>query len=144
MTSSKRIQNDRKAQVSLEFLMITAAFLGVLGLWWSVGATVWSEGIWALDVQEGARFLGELEFRSSELEVLGNGSWFIVQVHPTHAWALSTTDQKIVLEITDGARSKRLERVTSMSFQSSVLDLSEILRVRVSREDDSLVVNADH
>jgi hypothetical protein len=130
-------------QVSLEFLLVTAAFLAVLGLWWGVGGSVWSEGTWALDTLEAQRFIDELSFHADALELLGDGSAFELIARPAHAWRVSGEGTAVVLVVSEGTRSKRFERASGLVVAPFAFELDRGAVIRVMRVGDALAVDAD-
>ncbi|MBS3061170.1 MAG: hypothetical protein J4215_01145 [Candidatus Diapherotrites archaeon] len=133
-----------KAQVSLEFLLVFAAFLGVLGLFAPLISQLYSKSVFGLDVLEGRRFSDDFLFRASELALMGDESAFLVAARPKNPWFLSVRENLFVLSIksSSGFEHEFIRTLPircepfSASFDSPVF-------FRLLREKNSIVIDAD-
>lgn len=106
-------------QVSLEFLILLAVLLSVLGLMIPVFQVVYERSIFALDVVFAQRFCDSFQQKASELALFGSNARFVVRASPLENWALSVEGNELWLEVeTDSGLSKEFLRDLPLSAES--------------------------
>lgn len=130
-----------RAQVSFEFLLVTTAFLAVLGLFVGVFQTVSVAGALGLESTRAVAFADSFVHRTELLAVLGNDSQTVLPVVPKTPWMIRIAENQLTIEFEFVGKTKTVERSLSLSavFFEEFLDEPAVLEL--STQNGFLVVN---
>ena len=141
---SLRAGETGRGQLSVEFLLVAAAFLGILSLFVSVFQSVYENATFALDVLEAQRFCDEFVSKSNELSLLGNGSVSVIEAKPLQEWGIRVSDLTLLVTVfSDSGKSKLFSRELGFSGREFSITISSAESFRLMRENNLLVVESD-
>lgn len=129
------------AQISLELLLITAAFLAVLGLFLPVFQTVFSGGLLGLEALKAQSFADAFQQKTALLNVLGNDSELVLEASPSRPWTLRLNENRLELVFLDSENEKRLVRELAFSAIPTELVFSEPTHIVLQKNDGRLIVH---
>ena len=95
------MQPDKKlsAQVSLEYLIVLAAFFSVLLLFAPLISSIYFNSVFSLDLKQAKSFSLEFKNALKELSVLENGSVKSISFNPLNEWSIKAEGKLLQVEI---------------------------------------------
>lgn len=114
----------RKAQTSLEFLIVLVAFFSVLMLFVPMIAKIHHSGILALEKKKATAFSQELLQTLDEFSLLANGSKKQLKVNASLKWEIEFTSGELLLEIFSKELNKSISLNETLPVQTSSLQFS--------------------
>ena len=134
--------SNKTGQLSIEFLLLAAAFLALLGLFVPVSKLLFDQSVFALDVLEASRFADWVEQKSGSLSALNSDGFFSVSVRPLGHWQVELSqDQLLVTVFSNSGLSKSLHRTLSLESIPVFLDISDSDLVWIQLRDNRLVIH---
>ncbi len=131
------------AQISLELLLLTAAFLSVLALFLPVFQTIFVGSQLGLESLKAQSFADSFQQKTALLNVLGNDSEFAITISPSRPWALRLNENQFELVFFESEeKEKRFERELAFSARPTELFFSEPTQVVLQKSNGQLVVHA--
>ena len=131
-----------RGQLSIEFLLIGAAFLGVLGIMLLSLSTVFTQGQFALSVAGGQRIINDIESKSGLLFALGENSKVSLELPAiSNARLLFENDSAILTLVSGSGTEKSFLRELAFSADSFQTDLSAPQKLVLQKIRGRLVVN---
>lgn len=124
-------------QVSLELLLITAAFLSVLALMVPLFQTIFSGGLFGIEALKTKAFADSFQQKTRLLNVLGANSQLILRIEPSIQWRILIQENQLLVEI-DG---KVFERELSLVALPTEITISESTQLFLQKENGFLVVH---
>lgn len=140
LTRSTR-SSDWRAQVSLEFLLLAAAFLGLLGLFVSVFQSVEMRASVALESLRVQSFADRVQQKAGLIAVLGNGSSVHLAAVSRVPWRFSFSDASVELEAVFPDNPRLLDRALPLPVQEHSCVVSGGFELRLQNENGRLVVD---
>lgn len=130
------------AQISLELLLLTAAFLSVLALFLPVFQTVFSGGQLGLESLKAQSFADSFQQKTALLNVLGNGSEFALAVSPSRSWTIRLNENRFELVFFESEeKEKRFERELAFFAIPTELFFSESVKIVLQKKNGQLIVH---
>lgn len=133
---------NSKAQISLELLLLTAAFLGVLALLVPVFQTIFSGGLLGLEALKAQSFADSFQQKVSLLNVLGNESELVLDVFPSRPWTLRLNDNQLEIVFSESPeKEKRFVRELAFPANPAEFVLSKQASLVLNKNNGQLVVH---
>ncbi len=130
------------AQISLELLLLTAAFLSVLALFLPVFQTVFSGSLLGLEALKAQSFADSFQQKTALLNVLGNDSEFAIAISPSRPWTLRLNENQFELFFLEsGEKEKRFERELAFSALPTELVFFEPTQFVLQKSNGQLIVH---
>jgi len=92
-------KKSEKGQISLEFLILMAAFLSAMLLFVPIANNAYNLGIFGIESAKAKNFAKELKQKIEEMEFLGNNSRIEITANPATKWIVSIENKKIEIKI---------------------------------------------
>ena len=131
--------NFSTAQISIEYMLVIAAFLGAAALLMPAAQRMNEASSFALEAQNAKAFLGLLGLKAGEMQEYADGSCFEVKAMPNFEWLLGKRDGKILLEIRKGENKKAFERLMDIEIENEI-KITSGSRIFLSKEEGKLSV----
>lgn len=93
---------NRAGQLSLEYLLITAAFLSAFMLFIQLFSFIYSSSINAVDEKNAELFVSDFSYAVKELSVFGEGSSRTVMASPSGKWLVEISGKSLKLRLSSG------------------------------------------
>ncbi len=102
---------NSRAQLSLEYMLLLAAFFSAIMVFMPVIAGLHANAVFASDVHNAQNFMGGLESASGKMLILGSGSQIALNAQVLTSWELSISGTKALLTIKSGniGKNKTIE-----------------------------------
>ncbi len=111
----KKFFQIKRAQISLEYLLITAAFFSFLLLFAPIALKTYSIALFGFDVLNAQNFANSFEEEVRELKALENGSEKIIEVKTLNEWIISSEKTLLIeLKSAELKKSKQIKRSLSI------------------------------
>ena len=107
----------KRGQLSLEFLLLVAAFFSFLLLMLPAIRDVLQLGSLGVDVKAAELFAHRAKDASQRLLAFGEGSTEEIGALASHEWGLSSQGGRLMVEIGEGAQSKKLLQVEAAGLE---------------------------
>jgi hypothetical protein len=135
------MQLNLRGQISLELLLLTAAFLAVLGLFLAVFQTVSEGGNLGLESLKAQSFADSFQQKTALLNVLGNGSESVLPASPGKPWRIRLHGNRFELFFSEtGEKQKCFERGLSFSAVPTELLVTVPSSVVLQKNNGRLIV----
>src|SRR3989338_5554173 len=95
-----------RAQLSLEYMLLLAAFFSALLVFMPVIAGLHANAVFASDVQNAQNFMNGLESASEKMLILGSGSQLALTARVLTLWQLNINGTKATLVLTSESAGK--------------------------------------
>lgn len=129
-------------QISLELLLLTAAFLSVLALFLPIFQTVFAGGQLGLESLKAQSFADSFQQKAALLNVLGNDSEFAVAVSPSRPWTVRLNENRFELVFFESEeKEKRFERELAFFALPTELVFSDPSKIVLQKKNGQLIVN---
>ncbi len=89
----------RRAQLSLEYLLLLSAFFSVLLLLMPLIQQSYALALFGLDVRQAVSFSKEFAETAAQLSVLADNSALSIEARPLHEWTVSAKGKKLVVSL---------------------------------------------
>ncbi len=96
---SMKSKKSEKGQISLEFLILIAAFLSAMLLFVPIANKAYNLGIFGIESAKAKNFTKELKQKIEEMNFLGNNSRIEIAANPATEWIVSIENKKIKIKI---------------------------------------------
>jgi len=135
-----------QAQLSLEYLLLLAAFFACLLFLVPAINNTLKIAEFGLDVRNGEQFVNELEAGIERMQILGEGSSVTISGRAINNWELKKELGKIVLIVgsSELGREKEIEREVNAEFFISDMKIKKEINLKLEKNGEKvLVVNGD-
>ena len=136
----------RRGQLSIEYLILSAAFLAFLLLLLGPLEQAFDAAVFSIDVIAAEKFSGDLSVALRELNLSGTGSSKSLSAKALANWQLTCNPDGVTLEVFSektGRSKKTVAPVHSGVVTCNGMSLAKNFTITVSKEDTGLVINAD-
>lgn len=126
MTYSKRLirynyegntLKQKKAQVSLEFLIVLVAFFSLLLIFTPIIARIHNIGVLALEKKKAQAFAEEFSQTLDEFSLLSDGSKKQLQIKTLIPWKIEITEKELLIELQANSEEKEASTVSKKFSQ---------------------------
>lgn len=131
-----------KAQVSIEYLLLLAAFFSFLLLIVPSMGGVYNAGIFGLDARNARSFLNSFESSVKRLSLFGDGSEEIVSAKILTLWRVYSDGEKIFVfvESSELAKSKELSAELSLPVKLNARDYTGEINILLRKQNGRISV----
>jgi len=139
---STKLSKCRSGQASLEYLLVTAAFLGVLLMLAPYFGDLLELAVFTSDVGKAQYFIDQIKHKASFLHWIGNGSKEIITANPELEWEFNISNNTIQVTITSASLNKKkiLERETEAIFSDYSAIINENTEIVLEKENGKISV----
>lgn len=132
-----------RGQVSLEFLLITAAFLGLLGLFASVLATVFENGQFAQTAASGQRLADEIANQSKWILAGAENSQRTISLRGFSRLELTASQTELVIRVfsPNNEREKTFQRTLALIAAPVQLNLENANELVLQKQQNRLIIH---
>lgn len=96
---SSNISKDSSGQISLEFLILLAAFLSMLALFVPILNNAYELGKFGLESINAKNFSQNFRQKIEQLSILGNNSKFEIEANPSTEWKINSSGKKFFIKL---------------------------------------------
>lgn len=133
---------SKTGQVSIEFLLITAAFLGVLVVMLAALSAVFENGQTALSVLSGQRMVDDIASKTDLLLVLGDDSQVLLKLPAVSNAYLLFDGSSVQFQLPITSENKKiLVRQLSLPADLFETDLSKAQQLVIQKTQGRLMIN---
>jgi len=129
-----------KGQLSIEFLMITAAVISFLLVFVSGFAGLQEAALLTLDVQNAKRFVNELEVESKTLSLMGEGSQKTFSYKIIHEWTFQETPETELIVTANSGKKVSIKLPENISLQLSKKTFEKDFSARLIKYNESILL----
>ena len=129
------------AQVSLEWLLLAAAFLALFAVLLPAFQLVAEAGFWGLEVAKAKSFADSFQQKTVLLNALGNGSRMVMRVSTGMPWIIKTEENRLEVWVLENEREKRFERQLSFPAISTEFEVVGSVQLVLQKQNNVLIVN---
>ncbi|MBI2529924.1 MAG: hypothetical protein HYW05_02175 [Candidatus Diapherotrites archaeon] len=138
----RKIEVHSRAQLSLEYMLLLAAFFSALLVFMPVIASLHANAVFASDVQNAQNFMGGLESASEKMLILGSGSQLELTAKVLTAWDLEISGPKAVLNIRSesAGKSKTIEAELAAPLELGRRTFTSGFSMLLKNEDGKITI----
>jgi hypothetical protein len=125
---------ESKGQLSLEYLLLLAAFFSVLLLFVPLISEIYHVGIFGLDARNAKTAAFSIQQTLNDFSLLADGSSKSFKLKPLLEWRISFKGQRMVFSVYSAKLNK--EKTFSMSFSSKTVNSTKT----ISKETEMLLI----
>ena len=132
-----------RAQLSLEYLLLLAAFFSCLLLFLPLLQKSYAAALFGIDARNASFFSESLAQASRELSVLGEGTAVSIGINPLNPWQISVQGNRLLVSVSSGVlgKTKEFSAELSMPAASFSKEFSEKAALKVSKTSGLLVID---
>ena len=140
----RRLQSipQQRAQLSLEYLLLLAAFFSVLLLMMPLIQRAYALALFGFDARQAVSFSKQFSEAVKQLSVLADDSSFSIEISPLHAWSVSAKEKKLVVffQSKQLEKTKTIEAELVMPFAEFTKDFDAKSEIVLKKENGALVI----
>lgn len=131
--------------MSLEYLLLLAAFFSVLLLMLPLIQRTYALALFGFDARQALSFSKQFSESVKQLSILSDGSALTLEINPMHEWRVAASGKKLAVEVS----SKNLEKTKTIETEliADVSDFennfSEKTTFLLKKRNGALVVNSN-
>lgn len=140
----QQFHKPRKAQLSLEFLLVMAGFVLALTLFVPIAIKSSKAVLFAIEIERANEFLSEFESSASQISFLSNGTIKEIKTNARNEWLFKASNG--VAKITIKSDSLGIEKTISKSIPLEVQEFIQKFKgesiLRIEKYNDSLLLSS--
>jgi len=127
-----------KGQLSLEYMIVLAAFLALLGMLAPFLVQTQALAQLSLDKKTAQVFLAEIKGKTDQLKLMGDGSNFTIRVRPINSWIIIVDDDEIEVVFPQlknlEEKSEPLKVTLGTELEDNILDVNGLTVFSLKKE----------
>jgi hypothetical protein len=131
-----------KGQLSIEYLLLLAAFLSFIACIIPLFGTIYNIAVFGIDCNAGKDFLNSVASASGELMLFGEGSERTVESKILTFWELKKEGNVLFLAVNNSALGKQkiFSRKVSENIELKKMAFSEKATLKLLRKENSVLI----
>ena len=132
----------QKGQLSLEFLILLAAFFSVLLLFLPSIAKLHSSSMLALEKKKAVSFAEDLVQAISELQFLSDGSKKLIEINAYLEWQIGIGEKEISIEFSDSDKKISVNEILPIELNPAIFSCSGKCLFSIQKQNGSITISA--
>jgi hypothetical protein len=130
----------KRAQTTIEYLIVLTAFFSVLLLFVPLIEKIYSKSIELIEVKNAENFLETLDFKVQELFLMEKSSTIKINFSHSFEWFLFYENQQLVLQIIFEEKNRVLTKKVLYPIKVDSIPLTLSKTVLLVKEDDLVLI----